>query len=44
MKDWGQSKISEYSVLFQRGMDEENENVEIYWVDARIIDEPKKAQ
>ncbi len=25
-------------MLFQRGMDEENKNVDIYWVDARIIE------
>lgn len=31
-------------MLFQRGMDEENENVDIYWVDARIIEELKGQQ
>ncbi|MDY7094133.1 MAG: hypothetical protein SX243_14280 [Acidobacteriota bacterium] len=26
-------------ILFNRGMDDDNENVDIYWVDARIIEE-----
>ena len=31
-------------ILFQRGLDEENENVDIYWVDAQIIENLKQQQ
>lgn len=31
-------------LMFQRGMDEENENVDIYWVDAGIIDDLRAAE
>ncbi len=29
-------------ILFQRGMDEDNKNVDIYWVDAKIIEQLRR--
>jgi hypothetical protein len=31
-------------MLFQRGINEKNKNVDIYWVDARIIEDLKRSQ
>ncbi len=31
-------------ILFQRGIDEENKNVDIYWVDAQIIEQLRQQQ
>lgn len=31
-------------ILFQRGIDEENKNVDIYWVDAQVIENLKQQQ